>query len=98
MSEFALTAEWLETLTRFKSEAKPLIEKFLSESFITWIAAEELIEISEEDIGEFLSRNPTEGYWHPEVWAQEVEKNFMCNLTFYYEKLIRENNNGRKAI
>ncbi len=98
MGEFLMTEEWLETLNRFKSEAKPLIDKFLSESFITWITGTELMEITEEDIGDFLSRDPVNGYWHPETWAQEVEKNFMCSLQYYFDLRLREKKNGRREI
>jgi hypothetical protein len=68
----------------------------LDKADIDFITAEELANITEEDISEFLSRDPINGFWVPELWASEVFENFLSNQVFYYDKLVRGTENGVK--
>lgn len=79
---------WRETEERFKEQAGPFLAASLTERKIVFINSTELMNITEENIGEFLSRDPENGYWMPERWAQEVIQNFDNNETFYFDKLI----------
>ena len=89
--ELRLSEIWEETLSRFKYEARPFIKAMMIERKTTFITAEELMEITEEKINEFLSRDPEAGFWHPEIWAEEVMANFDNSETYYFEKLQRLN-------
>lgn len=92
MQKGEISSIWGETVERFENEAEPFLSRYLTDSKIAFLNVKELIEITEEDIGEFLSRDPDHGYWHPDKWAKEVFQNFVGNETYYYEKLIRGKN------
>ena len=47
------------------------------------------MEITEEDAEDFLARDPKHGNFHPLLYSDEVYNNFMGNLTYYFDKLIR---------
>lgn len=81
-----------ETIERFRKEAEPFLSRYLTDSEIVFLSVKELMDITEESIGQFLSRDPAHGYWHPDKWAKEVFQNFLSNQTYYFNKLIRGNN------
>jgi len=89
LNEMKLSEIWDETVCRFIDEALPFITASLMTDDIKIISAKELAIITEESPGEFLSRDPKNGYWHPEIWAEEVYANFIENQTFYFDKLIK---------
>lgn len=87
-----MTKIWDGTIETFRQEAEPFLSNYLTDSKIKFLNVKELMDITEEDIGEFLSRDPENGYYHPDKWAKEVFQNFLANETYYYEKLIRGKN------
>jgi hypothetical protein len=93
MESGEMTLIWAETIERFEKEAEPFLSRYLTDSDIDFLNVKELIEITNEDIGEFLSRDPEHGYYHPDKWAKEVFQNFLGNQVYYWDKLVR----GRDA-
>lgn len=88
---------WEETEERFKDQAWPFVTAFLIDRKIKFINAKELMNITEESICDFLSRDPECGYWFPERWAEEVIKNFDNNEVFYFDKLIQEKSDAYRS-
>jgi len=79
-----------ERVEEFKVQAGRSLQMRLDESKIDFsITAGELLEITEEDALEFLSRDPKNGNFNPLLYSQEVYENFINNLTYYFDKLIR---------
>lgn len=78
---------------RFIFAVLPFLEKLIKDCQITIITATELLLITEEDALDFLARDPENGYFQPEEYANEVIENFNNNEIYYFDKLLRQKTN-----
>lgn len=82
-----------ERIEELKVQAVRSLQIRLDETELDFsISAGELIEITEECPYDFIGRDPTHGNFQPLLYSHEVYSNFMDNLTYYYDKLIRPSN------
>lgn len=77
----------------FQKQTEPHLDNFLCESEIKWITSRELLSVTEESAEDFLSRDPVESGYDNLGYAEEVFEDFLSNLNYYYDKLIRNNKN-----
>jgi len=79
-----------DRVEELKIQAARSLQMRLDESALDFsISATELIKITEEDALEFLARDPRNGNFNPLIYSQEVYINFINNLTYYFDKLMR---------
>jgi len=79
-----------ERAEELKTEATKSLQSRLDETDLDFeISAQELIKITEECPIDFLARDPRRGNYQPVLYSLEVYENFMGNITYYYDKLIR---------
>ena len=81
----------------FRESAMPFLSGMLDDDKIYFIDASNLLEITNEDVMEFLARDPVNGYWEPETYAVEVFDNFVNDQRYYCDKLIRGKNNAQSS-
>lgn len=91
MNQEMATERFEETQNRFRTEALPTLELqlSLSDQVFDWITGEQLLKITDVCMWEFLKKTKDDGYWQPDLYAQEVFDNFVDKVGFYFDKKER---------
>ena len=84
----------IETLIGY---AMPHIEKSLDLDAITFITAKELLSVTNEKPEDFLSNNPDKKNWNGRKYAEVVYMDFINNQTYFFDKLMRKNRDGKRS-
>ena len=84
-----------ERVRSFIEATRPFLVSLLDSERIYFIDGSKLLQITNEDAMEFLGRDPENGFWNPEIYAQEVFDNFINDQTFYCDKMIRIQKNAQ---